>query len=271
MAIVSKYVSAKEIYERVMSRTGQQYELSVEDSQLAIAEIMDILGLQNTYHQRIVGSLNDSRYAFTNYTVPLPCDFYKLMPSGIAVNGNPVRWRTNSFHYLKDSSCCNLDVLNSGTLDIFTDNFGNEFSPSIGTSSSNASIYGDVTFDINDDQITFNIKEGDACIAYLAYPLDKDGFLLIPDNAKYKRAVTNYLIWMNDYILWRQNAISDKVYQESKNESAFAIAAASSQLKMPDENQMESLKSTLIRLLPKVNSYNHFFKDLGQQESRPLR
>lgn len=270
MALITGYVSSKEVYERVMARTGQQYELNIDDSRLAIADLMDMMNLPQTYIQKVIGSKQDPIYKFTNYTVPLPCDFYRLLPAGIAVDGNPVRWRTNSFHYLKGGECCDLDTLNNNT-DIFKDNFGNEFSPQVGATNTLSALYQDVTFDISDGTITFNVKEGDVCLAYYAYPLDNDGFVMIPDNAKYKRAVANYLIWQNDYILWRQNAISDKVYQESKNESSYAIAAASSAIKMPSEYEMSSIKATLIRLLPKINHENHFYGSMGIPESRPMR
>lgn len=268
--IVSKYCSTKEIYEKVMSRTGQQYELNEDDSRLNIAEIVDLLGCPIQYVQKVIGFKQDDKYDFKNYTVPLPCDFYKLVPGGLAVDGNPVRWRANAFHYIKDGDCCDLENLNNQNIDIFIDNWGNEFSPQANSVIDLPIVYQDVTFDINDNEITFNIKKGKVCMAYYSYPLDNEGFLLIPDTAKYKRAVTNYLIWMNDYILWRTGSLPDKVYRESKEEAGWAIAAAASELKRPDVEQLESMKNVVTRLLPHFNSYNHFFKD-NQQESRKLR
>jgi len=40
---------------------------------------------------------------------------------------------------------------------------------------------------------------------------------------------------------------------------------------MPDDYQLDSMKDTLVRLIPKFNGKNHFYKDLGVQEQRRLR
>ncbi len=193
------------------------------------------------------------------------------MPGGIAVNGNPVRWRQNSFHYLADGECCNLEDINNTALDIFIDQFGNEFSPQASVSPNLAPLFQDVTFDITNNELVFNIKEGKVCMAYWSYPIDREGYMLIPDTAKFKRAVSDYLMWKTDYILWRQGTINNAVYQESKEMKQWSIAAAASELKLPDVEQLESMKHSVVRLLPKWNSYNHFFKDLGVQESRRMR
>ena len=268
--IIPKLVSSKVCVEQMYSVTGIQEELIEDDIRLWVLQIVDLIQYPLQYIPKVHGSKMDPDYAFTNYKVPLPCDFYKLIPSGISVNGNPVRWRTNSFHYLMSGDCCNLENLNSG-MDIFTDQFGNEFSPQASSNEKVPNVFQDITFDITDNQIVFNIKEGTVCLAYLAYPFDNDGFLMIPDTAKYVRAVTNYLIWRYDYIKWRQGYISDKVYKVSEEEKDWAISSCSAELKQPDVEQMDALKNTLIRLIPRFNDYNHHFGTQGIMESRRFK
>ena len=269
--IVPKLVSSKVCLEQFYSSTGIQNELNEDDARLWLSEFYLLVGAPIQFVQKVTGHKYNSDFDMKNYTVPLPPDFYKLMPSGISVDGNPVRWRSNSFHYLMDGQCCDLDSLNNTTMDIFIDQFGYEFSPQSGLSTNLAPLYQDVTFDIYDDKITFNIKEGKVCLAYWALPFDNEGFIMFPDTAKYKRAGTDYLIWKNDYILWRQGTIADKVYQVSEANKNWSLSSAANELKLPDVEQLQQLKDTVVRLIPKVTSYYHFFKDLGTPENRRFR
>jgi hypothetical protein len=268
--IIPKLVSSREAVEQFYSNTGTQSELNDDDIRLWTAELCDLLKLPLSYIPKVIGHKQNSAYDFTNFTVPLPCDFQSLIPGGIAVNGNPVRWRQNSFHYLMGGDCCDLANLNT-SMDIFVDQFGNEFSPQASVNPNLAPLYQDITFDITDNRIVFNVREGKVCMAYWAIPIDPDGYVMIPDTAKFKRAVADYLTWKNDYILWRQGTLPKDVYIESRNNKEFSIAAAASEIKVPDVEQQESMKNSIVRLLPKVNSYNHFFKDLGTQEQRRMK
>lgn len=268
--IVSKFTSSKECVEAFYANTGTQNELLDDDIRLHVAELVDIIGSPYSYIQKVIGPKQDPNFQMTNYKIPLPCDFFRLVPGGIAFNGQPVLWRESSFHHLLDGECCNLQELNNTSLEIFTDQFGNEFSPQAG-SPNFSDFCRTVSFDIHNGYLVFDAKEGSVCMAYLSYPVDSEGYMLIPDTAKYKRAVTDYLIWKSDYISWRQGALKDNVYQESKNNKDWSIASVSAELKLPDGNQLESMKNTLIRLLPKFNSYNHFFKDINSQERRTFK
>lgn len=269
--LIPKLVSSRTAVEQFYSNTGIQTEITDDDVRLWVAELVDLIGYPLMYIPKVIGHKQDPVYDFKNYTVSLPCDFYKLMPSGIAVNGNPVRWRQNSFHYLMDGDCCDIDENNTTALDVFIDQFGNEFSPQSSISPNLAPLFQDVTFDITDNKIVFNIKEGKVCLAYWSYPIDNEGYMMIPDTAKFKRAVSDYLTWKNDYILWRQGTINNQVYQESKQMKEWAIASASAELKLPDVEQLQSIKDSVVRLIPKGFSYFHFFKDLGTAESRKMR
>lgn len=261
---IDKYTSIRSILERVYADTGYQFEIPHDDLILWTVECMDLIGYPLTYIPKIVGINNNTDYDFSNYRVPLPCDFHKLQ--AIAVNGVPAEYRTNSFHNLLDGKCCGFNNVSPSIYDQFTTVAGS-FSPQEGVLS--PSTYTQiVTFDINDNYITFNIQTGKACIAYWAFPVDDDGFPIIPDDTKYKRAVQNYLIYKVDYRLWRQGFIEDKVYKESQLNWEWSIKSATNHLKMPSVDQMETLKNSLITLIPKFNSYRNFFHDLSIKSSR---
>jgi len=123
--IVTKLVSAKEAVEKFYTDTRSQNFLTEDEVKLWTAEIFDLIKFPLQYIPKVIGHKQDPAYDFKDYKVPLPCDFVAFIPGGISVNGNPVRWRSNSFHYLMDGDCCDTQNLNSTVLDIFTDQFGN--------------------------------------------------------------------------------------------------------------------------------------------------
>lgn len=262
---VPNLISSKECKELVYSKTGTSTEIIDDDFRLWAAEAMMIIGSPVSFIPKVIGSKSNPSYKFTNHTVNLPCDFYALMPGGLMVNGVPVRYSENAFLYLKEGDCCNLEILNT-PLEVFTDNFGNTFSPEVGRKVNENSV--DITFNIVNGQIVFNKKEGDVCMAYYSLPIDNEGYIMIPDTAKYKRAITDYIIHNMDYIAWRRGDINNNVYQESKSNKEWSISAASMELKIPDVAQTESIKNALVRLVPAVNEYNKLFSTLGTQERR---
>ncbi len=266
---IDKYTSIKPIVSRVYGDTGYQFEIPHEDLILWTVEAMELIGYPLTYIPKVYGYKQDSDYEFTSYRVPLPCDFHKLQ--AIVVDGYPAYYRSNTMHHLLDGKCCGYEGLDSSIEDLFFNNFdaNKPFSPQAppvsGVQTSNSGI---TTFDINDSYITFNIPKGNACIAYWAFPVDEEGFPMIPDDAKYKRAIQDYLIHKVDYRLWRQDLISDKVYKQSEANWLWSIASVGGHLKMPSLDQMELLKNSLTRLIPRFHSYQNFFKDQAINKDR---
>ncbi len=260
-----KLISSKSAVERYLISTGSQTELNEDELKLSISECVDLIGVTNTFITKVIGHKQDSRYDFTEWQVPLPCDFYKLKPGGIAVNGQPVRWSQDSFHYLMDGECCDLPAINNTILDEFTDNFGVVFSPQEGRADAN---FGDITFGIQDSKITFNIKQGKVCLAYYAYPFDNEGWLMIPDTTKFKRAVSDYIRYKIDYILWRQEILKSEIFMYSEREKNWSIAAAKNEQNLPDDYQLSSIQRSIVRLLPIQESINQFYGNLGRQETR---
>lgn len=268
---IPKLVSSKECVERFYTDTGIQEFVNPDDIKVWAVEVFDLIGYPLQYIPKVIGHKQDPAYEFDNFRVPLPCDFVAFVPGGLAVNGNPVRWATSAFHHLLSGDCCDIDTLNQTHIDVFIDNFGSEFSPQATANTAEPTVFQDVTFTVVDGYIVFNIKKGKVCMAYYAYPVDNEGYIMIPDIAQYKRAVTDYLIWKNDYIMWRQGSIPPNVYVESRDNKNWSIAAAASKLKVPSDAQTESMKNSLIRLIPRFNSRTHFYNNLGLQESRRFR
>ena len=265
---IDKYTSIKSIVSRVYGDTGYQFEIPHEDLILWTVEAMELIGYPLTYVPKIIGYKQDEDYNFTSYRVPLPCDFHKLQ--AIVVDGYPAYYRASTMHHLLDGKCCGFDGVDSSIEDLFFNNFdpAAPYSPQASPIGGNVSSTNVITFDINDSYITFSVQKGKACMAYWAFPLDEEGFPLIPDDAKYKRAVQDYLIYKVDYRLWRQDLITDKVFKQSEANWLWSIASVGGHLKMPSLEQMELLKNSLTRLIPRFHAYQSFFRDLSSRKDR---
>ena len=270
--MIDKYISVKAVLEQVYRDTGYQEEISHEDLIQWVIEGMDLLGYPLTYVPKIIGYKQDEAYDFTSYRVPVPCDFHKL--NAIAVNGFPAYPATNQFHEMLDGACCGFNNMTSSQEDIFYADYSGDyievgnFSPQAAPLANPTTFDTMVTFTMNDSWITFNVEEGKACLAYWAFPLDSEGFPLVPDDTKYKIAIANYLIFKIDYRLWRGGYITDKVYQQSSDNWLWASGSASNHLKMPNVQQMETLKRSLIQLIPRFHEYQNFFRTLSSQRNR---
>ncbi len=264
MALNGKYISIKQIIEELYADNGYQSELPWTDLLMWTEEALELIGHPRQYLRKVTGHKDDPALDITNYKAKLPCDFHKL--EMIAVNGYPARYAGNTFHHLLGGDCCDISTV-SGAIGVeYMDNFGNIFDPSL--SKFPYSVSGDISFDLNDEYITLSVKEGKVCIAYLAIPLDEDGFPQIPDDISYKLAVKKYLTMKLDYIEWRRGDLQPQVFQHSEREWDWYVGQAGNKAKMPDLAMMESLKGQMLRLKPEVHEGT--FKFIGKGEIRKI-
>ena len=139
---------------------------------------------------------------------------------------------------------------------------------SFDTSSIIQGSYAPITFDINSNHITLSTKTGKVCLAYLAIPTDEEGLPLIPDDVSYKLAVKKYLTMKLDYIEWRRGTIAPQVFDHSEREWMWYVGQAGNTAKMPSVDGLEAIKNATMRLLPRVNAHETFFKGLGSPSIR---
>jgi len=257
---INNYVSSEEIINRVYGTAGYSIQINYLDLIEWIYQVLSKMNAPVQYIPKIYGVQNDPTYEFDNYRIKLPCDFHRLR--AIAVNGIHATIDSNLFSHLLDAKCCSgtntpSDYLSNG----FTDNFGNVFSPSMSEKSGYINT-NSIKFNINDNYVTFSIKEGKACLAYYALPIDSKGFPMIPDDEYYKEAIARYIIKNLDYIGFRNGTVDPKIYQHSEEEYRWYMSQCISNTKMPDIQQMEGIKNMIIRLKPNISEYNNFFTEL---------
>jgi len=256
---IAKYTSTKEIINGFFRNTGYNEHVNIGDMAYWVYEAMELVGFPLQYIPKVIGHKSDSSYQLETYKVELPCDFHKLM--AISVDGVMAVPASSLFHHLMDSDCCG-DFTDSNPPELFYDNFGNVFSPQ----ALPLNIFlatNPPSFTINSNYITFNVKEGKVCMAYWAFPLDDEGFPLVPDDLKYKRAVSSYLQYKVDYIMWRQDLLTDKVYMKSEQDWLWNVASASSHLKTPDLNQMEAMRRQFTKMIVRNQDFRTGFANIS--------
>ncbi len=176
-----------------------------------------------------------------NHTVALPCDF--IYPKDITYNGRPLSWSTKSAANNYKCEDCN----------------------SIPTCCTEYNFY------ISDGCLNTSLESGDLCIVYQAIPVDEEGFPLVPDNIYFDKALKAYVTYMLDKIQFRRGLIPEVVFRMSEKDWYFYVNSARGSAYMPDSSQMERLKNTWVRLIPKQSEYANGFRSLESREKRNLR
>lgn len=261
---ISKYTSSKEIINNLYRNTGISESVNYSDMAYWIYEAMELINHPLTYIPKLTGHLAEESYDLENYKVELPSDFHQLI--AVAIDGVLCVPSQNLFHMMQDGNCCDFGQ-NNYPADLFYDNFGNTFSPNALPQwriNSNKP----PTYTISDYHITFDIKEGAVCMVYFAFPVDDEGFPLIPDDVKYKRACSAYLQYKYDYILWRQDLLSEAKFRYAEDEKDWAIASCQSHLKMPDLNQMESIRRQMTKMIVRNEDFKTAFNYINSRGVR---
>lgn len=284
MALPGTFVKSRQIIDEVLRDNQYTIEIPWEDAIEWIAEAMELIKVPTQYlYKRALIQVTDFR-------AQLPCDYHQVTQVAGSFGGSypfPLLDSSNSFHptggncgmddvfrYLNGE----IDPSNSSQLSpIGQDALGNpvyQFQSSISTGSafavskSEAVVQGSVvpdnaTYRINNDFIFVNFKDGCIFLAYKAFPIDEEeGFPLIPDNTKYKKAVSAYLRMKIDFLLWRKGDVDKDIFDHSEREWCWYVGSAQNAARIPTTDQMESLKN-MNKLI--INRFHHsnFFRNLN--------
>ena len=263
-----KNISLKDVVWTFYRDTGLQDTVSLGDLSEWGTEALQFINYPDQWEKVVTRYKSNPDLDITNYKAKIPCDLVHLV--AVSVDGYAATPSTNSFHQLLDGACCGVNEFGSLLTDgTFVDNFGNTFLTTFGTKYGSAPL----TYELNNDWLTLSIKKGKVCIAYLRFPVDCDGFPMIPDNNSYKEAVKRFMMMKVDYLKWRQNP-SDRgfkdLYEHSEQQWNWYCGQAQNQGKMPDLGKMENIKNMLLRLRPNIKAFSSYFTTLASPEARKL-
>lgn len=120
------------------------------------------------------------------------------------------------------------------------------------------------TYTTNDNFIFTSYDEGSLEIAYKAMPTDEEGLPMIPDDDKYIRAMVTYVAERIVSRLYWQDKMSEGKLRKAEQDRDWAFGSAKDKMLIPDIDQMESFKNSLVRLIPNFSAHSSGFKFLSQ-------
>lgn len=166
----------------------------------------------------------------------LPCDFYAMVR---IMGTSDSRYEPNNNDYLVGNSQTTVDDTSFSTND----------------------------FKINHNIITVGFQTGTITIQYLSFPVDTDGFPMVPDNDEFERA----LFWKSAYQLGIQghtfkNQLMNNIDYTGKKWGRAKLSARAEGL-MPDPMMYERLKNNWMRLVPTNNDFNKRFSNTDKPEN----
>lgn len=114
--------------------------------------------------------------------------------------------------------------------------------------------------------IQTSFEEGELEISYLALPVDKEGYPTIPEIASYIRALELYIKKKWFTILFDLGKLNGSIYNNVKQDYAFAVGQAQSELIKPSLDEMEAFTNMWNSLLPRHSAHRFGFNTLGSRE-----
>ena len=176
------------------------------------------------------------------YRGVLPCDFYNMIQVRLMNHKHwphhAFRASTDSFHMSGHKGECKKEDLRGG-----------------------------LTYKIQGSCIITSIREGTIEIAYMAMPLDEEGYPLIPDNSSYSRALELFIKVQWFTILFDMGKISQPVLANAQQQYAWAVGQAQTDLIMPTIDEMEAISNMWNKLLPDVTEdHKHGYILEGSKE-----
>lgn len=259
---IHKFVSVKNIMNRLYRTFKQNYQVSETDIVEWIGEALDDIGAHAQYQQRVAD------IPIVNYRGVLPCELVHVLQISDAY-GNPL------FEY-------------SGTMGSVPNEDGPNDNNTIGAQDNtmrfvpvdednfplaNMELAGGQrhVYYIDNDQIHTSLKEGTIRMSFIAMRLDADNYPYIPDLEEYKKAVTFYVQYMLDWQAWRAGRLADKVFAETKNQWQVYARAARGKANAPSLAQLENIKNMRLQILPRINQFSNFFNTVSLPELRRIR
>jgi len=122
------------------------------------------------------------------------------------------------------------------------------------------------TYSVNSRYIIVNFEEGKIHVSYKAIATDEDCYPLILNNAVLLRCIESYIKWKWFDILNDMDMISDRKLNKAETDYCFNAAQADANLKLPTQDEMESLVNQITQILPNRSQHAQRFEFLGSKE-----
>lgn len=114
-----------------------------------------------------------------------------------------------------------------------------------------------------------SFNSGDVDIVYKRFPLDNEGFPLIPEEESFRSALFWYVAWKYFFIKKIEASGNDfnkfhTLSLESEQKWHWYCGQSGSEALMPDLFTLENIKRNFISLVPKIDSFDNFYNNLNK-------
>jgi hypothetical protein len=216
--MIYKSISSKAIIAKVMRDLKPGNTSWTIDALEWIGEALDFIGFHAGFEKK------SKCLKVNSFRAALPCDFYDM--HSVEKDGRPL-------------------ILTSGS---------RSFEPSKLTIERMR--YPERTYSLNPNYIIAGFEEGELTLNYLAFPVDEDGFPMVPDNIYYKQALEWYIIRQMLMGGFKHEAFN---YQFADQKWGHYCVAAQNDAAFPSVDKAQSFMNGWLRLAPNVQLQEEFF------------
>lgn len=263
--MVYKSVSIKEVFSRIARNTGGN--IPSEYFEYFLEWIPEAMGKMKTKYRL---QLVSEDVEIINHTAKLPCGFESL--SAVTYNNRRLREGGDERDVLA------LDIPDSASNAWINDQLQNSIISNEDDDSTITTTF-DITYKgetmtkyenkeslnhwyrINLGYIQTSFEEGCIKLHYYKYPVDEDGYPLIPDNEHYKTALYWYCLMM-----MIGAGYDHKIFKYSDCEQRWeqTAARARNSITFPNIDRMERIKQVWTALIPPEHMYDNYFTNSEQ-------
>lgn len=129
----------------------------------------------------------------------------------------------------------------------------------------------DYTYSLNSKYVSVNFETGTIDIIYKAIAVDEECYPLVLDEETLLRCIESYIKWKWYDIMNDMDMISDRKLHKAEVDYMFNVGQADSRLKMPSQDEMETLTNMITQILPSTTEFKRRFEFLGAQEQMRIQ
>lgn len=221
-----KYISLKEVVYR-LKRHPLLSHVEIGDIAYDAMDIINLVGVPLIYESKL------SFVDVEEFRAILPCDFLYILSAGKLVNQMVSPLVASTSTRAGNWACVSATGLNSAEVG---------------------------TYAIKRGYIYFDFEEGTAELNYKAVALDDDGYPMIPDNISLIKAIEEHVKVQHFRMKVDLQEMSEGPLMRAEREYAWYIGQAQGTLLMPDLDEMESIKNSLVRIIHETSQHDNGFR-----------
>lgn len=235
--MAKQFTSIQSILERIL-RDHLFDGLTMEAAIDYCVDFIEIVGVPDSFEDKSI------IIPIESYRAELPLDFIEAIQ--VIINKQPARGATDTMH-----------------------NFYNQYNMVNNYTEQNPATYratGDTTYKIAKGYIYSSIEKGEVNLIYRCIPTDTLGIPMIPDDRVFFRALQAFIELKFLTILWRNQKVTDKVFQQAEQSYAWAVGAYETHSRKLDLGNAEALFNSFRTLVIRDNEFSNRFRNLGSKE-----